>query len=191
MDKLSLQAAIQQQIESASTEDLNRLFDETNQKIENFKAVFKATDAETIKTLFDSSLFKLNYQHAKMFLAVYEKLDIESGLDIQFELIEFRAIQQIIMQSSFSNSAEAKLISNCLDSCKTTNEQLYVHEMELQLYAVELERRRKEEATSLKFSEEDNANVKKLEVRPNPLIEATKTGEEYPVIVEDEEATTK
>jgi hypothetical protein len=63
--------------------------------------------------------------------------------------------------------------------------------MELQLYAVELERRRKEEATSLKFSEEDNANVKKLEVRPNPLIEATKTGEEHPVIVEDEEATTK
>jgi hypothetical protein len=63
--------------------------------------------------------------------------------------------------------------------------------MELQLYAVELERRRKEEATSLKFSEEDNANVKKLEVRPNPLIEATKTGEESPVIVEDEEATTK
>ena len=183
MNKLDIQAKLQEELSTLSLEELNLRFDDMGEKISNYKAKFTEEAKEKLIKLYNSGLYTLDYQHAKFFRMVFDK--IKTSEVVELELVEFRNVQQLIMSCKFSNPIEAAIIDDVLDVTKGLNEDLYEFEASTQVLAYEIERRKTEEAAGLKFTEEDNSIVEQLDVRPTPIVEAGKNSEEKVIIDEE------
>lgn len=183
MNHLGIQAEISSAIEGLPLDKLNQLFDKAQNDIENYRVNLTKDQVKTIVELFNSELFVLSYQAAKHFTKVFQELEASPD-GLEMTILSFRIVQQIIMESKFKTPAEAKLISEVLDSINAVNSDVFELETTIQLLAVQIERLKTEESTGLEFTQEDNETVSKLEVRPNAILEAAK-GDEKAVIVED------
>lgn len=183
MNKLDVQAKFSEEAASLSMEQLIEKFDAINEKLSAFSAKFEGDKREKLIKLFNSGLYKLDYQHAKFFRHVFDKL--KANEVVELEGIEYRNIQQIMMKCVFSNPVEAAIIDDALDATKEVNEELYELEAAAQIYAYDIERRKTELETGLQYTDEDNSNIANLDVRPQPLVEAAKGSEA--VIVEETE----
>lgn len=169
--------------EAMTDDQLNSEFAKNQEEIRDFNVKLSPENNAKLVRLFNSGLYALDYQHAKFFTLVANKL--KAPEETSLNLFEVRNIQNIIMTCKFGNPVEAEIIDAGLDSMKAANEGLYILEMKAQIYATVLDRRETEKKSGLNFSEEDTENIHNGEVRPDPLLEATKTEKEEPVIVEE------
>lgn len=179
---------MQLQFQKESLEELQAKFTKCTEDIDNFEMLLDGPKREILIKLFNAGLFKLNFQHAKFFRNIYEKIKsvTEPNTKLALSLFEVRSLQQVILTSHFTNPMEAIFIDDALTAIKADNERLHQLETINQILAMEIQRKTTEKKTGLDYSSEDNANVAKLGSRPDALVEAAKDLGEAVMVAEED-----
>lgn len=152
--------------ESKSLEELNAKLDELSGSIQNLSNPLTDDIKSGIITFLDVVPFNSGFGVASPTMRLWEKVTAHEPTEAQsfINIIEFRTLQKLLVDSKPTTIQQLSAVDVLLKVTSPITEKLVILEEQSRLLAPIITRKETELATGMKFSEEDNANVRPTEV---------------------------